>query len=190
MSRKNRFARCGTAALAIILSACLTLFALPMASLADTSVSKNSTQNPNGDAQPRVSQDVALVEAPDGKSSNTDAPEATVSADDSATQAQPTPQQTTAEVSVDGDGALHKTVLVDGLEYRVNTETATASLVGWYGEAPSGDLVIPSQVFDDITSYSVVALGDPDGVQLGESIDSNPKSAGGGAISLPLNSGR
>ncbi|MEG0323615.1 MAG: hypothetical protein RR619_06420, partial [Raoultibacter sp.] len=41
-----------------------------------------------------------------------------------------------------------ETLLVDGLTYLVDRESKSATLTGWYGNAPAGDLSVPSQVSD------------------------------------------
>lgn len=70
------------------------------------------------------------------------------------------PVQVTAEVPVSATIAAHKTLLIDGLEYVVAGETGEAALVGWYGTAPKGDLVVPSQVSDGVVNYDVIAIGE------------------------------
>ncbi|HIW75484.1 MULTISPECIES: leucine-rich repeat protein [Gordonibacter] len=50
---------------------------------------------------------------------------------------------------------------VDGLVFRIMPGGTSVALVGWYGEAPTGDVVVPARVTSGADSYSVMRIGAP-----------------------------
>ncbi|WP_101722021.1 leucine-rich repeat protein [Eggerthella timonensis] len=51
-------------------------------------------------------------------------------------------------------------VRADGLLYRILPDGASAALVGWYGEAPKGDMQVPASVSSGEDSYDVTRIGE------------------------------
>lgn len=72
---------------------------------------------------------------------------------------QSTTTQLTAAVAIDSANKATETLLTDGLTYELNREDNTATLIGWYGDAPKGDIFIPSQVLDSENIFSVHKIG-------------------------------
>ncbi|WP_180326694.1 hypothetical protein [Raoultibacter phocaeensis] len=50
------------------------------------------------------------------------------------------------------------TLVFDGLEYELNQDGETVTLVGFHGDAPRGDLVIPSRIKSGEDEYSVTRV--------------------------------
>ena len=73
--------------------------------------------------------------------------------------------QATAEapLSHDEPRPVAGEVRVDGFVYSVNPDGASVALVGWYGDAPTGDVSVPARIAVGETSFAVVALGDSSG---------------------------
>ena len=64
-------------------------------------------------------------------------------------------------------------VRAEGLVYSLNADGESVSLVGWCGDAPSGDVVIPAAVSSGADSYAVASLENPsgDGLFAGTSVE-------------------
>lgn len=167
-----------TGALKALLSICLIAGLAPAIALADTVVGVKV------DAPAQVNEMVSLDDGvADGnaasdlsgghKAEGTDS-----EAPKDATGAVPDPDQINSEVALGAETAASKptqittdvavgtsssiqaeTLLVDGLTYLIDPESKTATLTGWYGEAPKGDLSIPSQVTDGKIVFKVENAG-------------------------------
>lgn len=65
------------------------------------------------------------------------------------------PSQITTDVTLGTSSDQTETLLVDGLTYLVDHKTESATLTGWYGNAPAGDISVPSQVSDGKVVFRV-----------------------------------
>ncbi|MEG0758631.1 MAG: hypothetical protein RR505_09495, partial [Raoultibacter sp.] len=126
-----------TSMLKVFVATCLVVGLTPSVALADTTVGV-SVEQP-APINETVSLGQASESATDPSAPNTD------------TSADPAPTQITTEVSLGTPDATSDTLLTDGLTYQLNHTTTTATLTGYYGKAPEGDLVIPSTVTDGKT---------------------------------------
>ncbi|MEG0757756.1 MAG: hypothetical protein RR505_05055, partial [Raoultibacter sp.] len=145
-------------ALSVFLTACLIVGLAPAVALGDTSV------NVKVEAPAQVSETVVLdsgaeAKAPDSTDADVSvskdvvgpesAPDQINSAVPLSPDATPKPSQITTDVALGTTPDMQtETLLVDGLTYLVDRESKSATLTGWYGNAPAGDLSVPSQVSD------------------------------------------
>ncbi|MEG0323080.1 MAG: hypothetical protein RR619_03715 [Raoultibacter sp.] len=129
----------------MLLAVCLVVSLAPSIALADTTVGVSVEQS--APINETVSLDKGSESATDPSTPNTD------------TSGDPTPTQITTEVSLGTPDATSDTLLTDGLTYQLNHTTTTATLTGYYGKAPEGDLVIPSTVTDGKTTYTLKFAG-------------------------------
>ncbi|MEG0375954.1 MAG: hypothetical protein RR672_09985, partial [Raoultibacter sp.] len=67
--------------------------------------------------------------------------------------------QIVVDVPLTPSDAIAETLLLDGLTFELNNDAKTATLTGWYGDAPKGDLSIPSQVKHGSSTYRVTSVG-------------------------------
>ncbi|MEG0759125.1 MAG: hypothetical protein RR505_12010 [Raoultibacter sp.] len=150
-------------ALRVLLSVCLVVGLAPALALADTTVGVKteipSQVNETVAISPDVQDGVELVdgEVPVGTQVEQELlkPEATPSAD-----AQTKPTQITTDVVLGATSDTQtETLLVDGLTYLVNYASESATLTGWYGNAPTGNLSIPSEIADGKNTFKVQFAG-------------------------------
>lgn len=200
MERSIDLRCCIPAMLSITVSLCLIFGLVPTAAFA-VDASDDVQERPV-----QISKEVIVEEATSDEAeavSSSDAVDRPAQADSvkqpSAQDApqQPSSPQTSADVVLGADPETSKTILVDGLEYEVNIQAKTASLVGWYGSNPTKDISLPSSVADGTATYSVVAIGKtPDATTSSTSSNSNNsdkpsatsnKALGGVHILMPQN---
>lgn len=173
-------------ALCVLVSVCMAAGLFPAIALADTTlhvqVEKPAQVNevvPVGEKAIEKSGTDEVAVDPDAATQE----DPVVGSRASETQA---PTHITTDVVIGTDTAS-VTVLVSGLTYEVNQANATATLTGWYGKAPAGDLTIPAQVKNESSVYDVTSIG----ISSHNANDSNTRNSLGGAwISALLNSSR
>ncbi|MEG0375980.1 MAG: hypothetical protein RR672_10125 [Raoultibacter sp.] len=153
--------------LSVFVALCLVLGLAPAIALGDTAV------NVKVEAPAQVNKTIELdsedkASAPDiaDSSASSDAinPEATPDQIKSevtlSSDATPKPSQITTDVTLGTTPDTQaEALLQDGLIYLVDHELQTATLTGWYGNAPTGDLSVPSQVTDGKTIFKVQFAG-------------------------------
>lgn len=145
-----------TKALKVLVATCVVATLTPTAALADTALGVKI------EAPQQVNETVALTSqtsqatVPESGDTTTEeqAPE---SAD--ATGQMPQNQITTQVDIKTTDDTTSETLLLDGLTYALNQETKTATLTGWYGSAPKGNLSLPSTVSDGKFVFTLQRIG-------------------------------
>ncbi|MEG0375621.1 MAG: hypothetical protein RR505_01820 [Raoultibacter sp.] len=159
----------------VLVSACLLIALVPGMAFADTAV-KVSTEKPT-----QVSEVVTLGNTIDTNgASAVDAGVATARGTEVAknenllSKADAESHRVTADVPLSAQPSVSQTLLFDGLTYQLDHVKQTATLVGWHGEAPKGELAIPSQVNDGSIIYTVAAVGLSD-----DEIENTQKPLGG-----------
>lgn len=145
------------------LSLCLIAGLAPAIALADTTVSVGTEKTP------QIVQDVKLEGlSEEGTTDAATIPEAVneatseMQSEDKASvpNKNKQPSQVTAEIALATPDTMQlETVLTDGLIYSLNNENLTASLTGWYGKAPAGDLVLSPEVVSSGKHYTLDSLG-------------------------------
>ncbi|MEG0759745.1 MAG: hypothetical protein RR505_15140, partial [Raoultibacter sp.] len=175
MGRRIVMEKCISNVLKGLLSVCLIAGLAPAVALADTAVSVDSER------APQIVQAVKLDERPAGTSARENelrttsgmsgAPEAASESapearlDDTAISAEQVsltkqPQQVTAEIAlITPDSPQIETVLADGLMYTLNNKDLTATLTGWYGAAPAGDIVLSPKIVNNGKQFTLKSLG-------------------------------
>ncbi|MEG0759502.1 MAG: leucine-rich repeat protein, partial [Raoultibacter sp.] len=90
--------------------------------------------------------------------------------------------QIVVDVPLTPSDAIAETLLLDGLTFELNNDAKTATLTGWYGDAPKGDLSIPSQVKHGSSTYRVTSVGlsSDNADHAVKSSDTTSKTLGGG----------
>ena len=88
------------------------------------------------------------------------------------------PSHIAADVPLGTPGATSETLLVDNLTYTLDHKSASAALVGFSGNLTTKDVVVPAQVSDGTTTYTVTSIGQVIGQAPQNSF--NPGFAGGG----------
>ncbi|MEG0376394.1 MAG: hypothetical protein RR672_12245 [Raoultibacter sp.] len=155
--------------LSVLVALCLVLGLAPAIALGDTSV------NVKVEAPAQVNETIVLDSGAEAKTSDSADMDVSVSKDvvspefapDQINSAVPlSPDTTTKSSQITIDVTLGttpdtqtETLLVDGLTYLVDRESQSATLTGWYGNAPAGDLSVPSQVTDGKTIFKVEFAG-------------------------------
>ncbi|WP_139651356.1 InlB B-repeat-containing protein [Raoultibacter phocaeensis] len=119
-----------------------------------------SPDAPNSeDAPGHISKDVALEPAPNKQgptSGDTTDPAQQGQQTENAQQGGQT--QNDVPLTNDKPKPAVGTIVFEGLEYTLNPDGETVTLVGWYGEAPAGALVVPSKIVSGEDTYAVETI--------------------------------
>ncbi|MEG0376723.1 MAG: hypothetical protein RR672_13905 [Raoultibacter sp.] len=149
-------------ALRVLLSVCLAVGLAPMIALADTTVGVKT------EAFSQVNETVVIN--PDDQD-GVEVASGEVTADEQVKQepintevaldlATPKSSQITTDVTLGTTPDTRtETLLVDGLTYLVDYSSLSATLTGWYGNVPTGDLSIPSEITDGKNTFKVQFAG-------------------------------
>ena len=113
-----------------------------------------STPNPEG-ALDHISTDVALEPAPGTTRAPGDATDAAQQGEATESAQQSGQTQNDVPLTNDKPKPAVGTIVFEGLEYTLNPDGETVTLVGWYGEAPAGALVVPSKIVSGEDTYAV-----------------------------------
>lgn len=164
-------------ALRIFLVTCLIAGLMPAIALADTTVGVQVEAPAQVNETVSLDDDVADGNATDDLDGGHKTEGADSEAPEDVTGVVPAPEQINSEVALGAEtgskpaqittdvavgapsSTQAETLLVDGLTYLIDPEAKTATLTGWYGNAPTGDLSIPSQVTDGKIVFKVEFAG-------------------------------
>ncbi|MEG0376384.1 MAG: hypothetical protein RR672_12195, partial [Raoultibacter sp.] len=151
--------------LSVLVALCLVLGLAPAIALGD------STVNVKIEAPAQVNETVELGSGAEAKAPDNADVDASVSKE--AVSPEPAPDQINSVVPLSPDATSKpsqittdvalgttpdtqtETLLVDGLTYLVDRESQSATLTGWYGNAPTGALSIPSEITDGKNTFKV-----------------------------------
>ncbi|MEG0758059.1 MAG: hypothetical protein RR505_06585 [Raoultibacter sp.] len=152
--------------LSAFLTACLIVGLAPAIALGDTAV------NVKVEAPAQVNETVAVdsasaTDASGTESTSGEVPESTAKTQEQVTSdvafnpdTTPKPSQITTVVPLGTTPDNQtETLLHDGLTYLVDRESESATLTGWYGNAPTGDLSVPSEIADGKNVFRVEFAG-------------------------------
>lgn len=155
--------------LALTISVCLVLSLMPSVAFADTRVSVKADQPEQVNKTVAIESNPTEEQSPqDSESTKTEAPKGDANEQE--------PIHTNDVPKVDSPASKHsqittdvvvgvstdtqaETLLVDGLTYLVDHASESATLTGWYGSAPTGDLSVPAQVSDGNVIFRVENAG-------------------------------
>lgn len=163
--------RIAAKALRIFLPLCLVTGLVPAVALADTAVSVSASKSSQITKEVKLDEHLGSTDvvelAEQSLSGVASAPETEGESKSEAKQNDKVevsnleqPSQVTAEVALaKPEGAQRETVLTDGLIYDLDKSDLTATLTGWYGTAPKGDLSLPSEVVSNGKHYILNSLG-------------------------------
>lgn len=140
-------------ALRILLAVSLVLGLAPAVAMADTTVGVKV------EAPVQVSETVAIASEEEVADSNEPSTLDLVSQEAPVSSTASDKTHIAAEVPLAPSTATTETLLLDGLTFELDNTAKTATLTGWYSEAPKGDLSIPSQVNHGTNSYTVTSIG-------------------------------
>lgn len=158
MQRQSTSQSILTRAVKLLLSVTLIVGLAPSIALASTTVGVQVV------APTHINETVALEQgSEDAQTPVATQPEATDTTPEvapaSASASNDNSTQITSEVAVGTPDATSNTLLVDGLTYQLNHTTNEATLTGYYGNTPEGDIIIPSTVTDGKTTYTLKIAG-------------------------------
>ncbi|MEG0322463.1 MAG: hypothetical protein RR619_00585 [Raoultibacter sp.] len=169
MVHQNHLYKTLSKTLSVFVAVCLVLGLAPTIALGDTAV------NVKMEAPTQVNETVVLDSGAEAKAldsidadaseskevvSPESAPDQINSAVPLSPDTTPKPSQITTDVALGTTPDTQtETLLQDGLSYLVDRESQSATLTGWYGNAPAGDLSVPSQVSDGKVIFRVEIAG-------------------------------